>query len=242
MIRAARLGFAFVLLTALLAAFANPASAVPLLDEGDATELAQALAEATEEQGVCYGWQVQVSDTSGGPSGIDAGSFLGPGKPVGASATEPCERTVELQGSVFYSCDSCESEDSSSVRVVANFDGGPTTSDLSDLGLTGGDLKNDNGDVVLTNMVGALPLLVSSAGQADAIAVQPSTAAPATTDKPTGTPSVPDWLRDSWLALTALTLLVIGGVIWLISAIGVERVRRQSIRHAVTPRPSDPTA
>lgn len=211
---------------------AQPAAAQPLLDDGDAAELAQSLADATEEQDICYGWSVLVTDDSGGPSGIDSGSSNGPGAPIGTAIANPCERTVELSGSIGYTCGSCESEDSSSVSVTSSFPGGPTTGDLEDLGLKGGDLKNDNGDVVLQNMVGALPLLVASKGLADPIPVEPSTVAPAASDKPTNSPAIPDWLRDSWLPLTALLVLIIGGVIWLVQILATERQRGARRRRA----------
>ncbi len=39
---------------------------------------------------------------------------------------------------------------------------------------------------------------------------------PAPGDGPTGTPSTPDWLRDSWLGLVFFGMLFGGGVIWLV--------------------------
>jgi hypothetical protein len=74
-------------LVALLIALALPgvAHAYPFLDQGDAAELANELAEATDEQGICYGWQVSVDDQSGGPSGTDVGSNFGPGQEIDAT-------------------------------------------------------------------------------------------------------------------------------------------------------------
>ena len=56
---------AAALALAMLVVPVAPAGAAPILDDGDATELANALAEATEEQGVCYGWEVVVQDDDG---------------------------------------------------------------------------------------------------------------------------------------------------------------------------------
>jgi hypothetical protein len=229
----ARLAVA-VLVAALLAAIAQPVAAAPLLDDADATELAQSLADATEEQDVCYGWQVRVQDDSGGPSGLDIGSSLGPGRPVGA-AVGSCDRSVVLEGSVHYSCESCESEDSSSIRVTANFPGAPTERDLADLGLEGGDLTKDTGDVVLVNMAGALPLIVASKGAAAPVPVEPSTVTPAASGHPTDGPQIPDWLRERWLALAALLVVIVGGVIWLLKVVDDER----RLRHVDRPRPAD---
>jgi len=210
-----------------LAALASPAAATPLLSEGDAAELAQGLAEATEEQGVCYGWNVLVTDGSGGEGGIESGSSAGPGAPVGAAVSLDCEKTVTLEGSVTYTCDSCESEDSSSARVVSSFPGGPTTADLEDLGLDGGQLKNDDGDVVLSNMVGALPILVASSGAAPPLqaGALSGPTGPAATDRATGTPSTPDWLRESWLPLAVCLLAIAGGFWWFVAVVATDRRR-----------------
>ncbi len=215
------------LLSALALACVAPISAVasPLLSDGDAAELAQSLAEATEEQGVCYGWNVLVSDQSGGQGGIDSGSSGGPDAPVGAAVSLDCTKTVVLEGSVSYTCESCESEDSSSATVRSSFPGGPTTADLEQLGLDGGQLKNEDGDVVLANMVGALPIIAASKGAAgplEAAALTGPTGA-AATDRATGTPSTPDWLRESWLALAVCLLAIIAGVWWFLAVVVKDR-------------------
>lgn len=220
-------------LVALLAlALPAPAPAEPLLSSEDAAELAQALAEAREEQDVCYGWQVRVDDDSRGPDGIDSGSSSGPGTPVGAGVG--CRLYVELRGSVSYTCGSCEAEDSSDADVTTNIPNGPSTHDLDELGLDGGDLANDKGDSVLASMVGALPLIAASRGAAPAIAAEADTTPPPARDKPTGTPWTPDWLRESWLALAACLVLVVGGSFWLRSVIQDERrkARRAARRRA----------
>lgn len=248
---------------ALLLALAGPAAAAPLLSDGDATELAQSLAEATAEQGVCYGWNVVVSDQSGGQGGIDSGSSGGPGAPVQTAVSLDCTRTVVLEGSVTYTCESCEAEDSSSATVRSSFPGGPTTSDLEALGLEGGQLKDDDGDVVLANMVGALPIIAASKGVAsplEAAALTGPTGA-AATDRATGTPSTPDWLRESWLALAVCLLAIVAGFWWFLVVVVKERrdggraQRRTARREARRPRsatvaesaagpasPSDPPA
>lgn len=204
---------------------AAPAQAVPLLSAEDATELADTLRDATAKQGVCYSWSVSVQDGSGGPSGVDRGSSAGVDRGVDPS----CTKTVELQGTVRYTCDSCEAEDSSNFAVASDFAGAPTNADLEALGLSSGNLKNENGDVTLINLVGALPLAVASKGEA--VAVTPTDdAAPAPGDVPTGSPVVPDVIRAHWPALVFFLLLTFGGIGWLISQMLTENVRRAHTR------------
>lgn len=194
---------------------APAAQALPVLEDADAAELAQVLADATEAQGVCYGWAVQVADGSGGPSGADVGSDKGPGVVVDRAA---CPKYVELQGGIEFTCDSCESENSSNIVIDANFAGAPTKGDLEEIGFSGGDLTHDDNDVVLTNMVGALPLVTASNGAAMPVpGLEPAEAdKPAAGDVPTGTPSTPDWLRESGPALVVFLLLAGGGTVWLV--------------------------
>jgi hypothetical protein len=217
------------------------ASAGPLLSDGDAAELANTLAEATEEQGICYGWSVYVSDQSGGPSGTEVGSNFGPGAPVG---TGSCPKgAVVLDGAVTFTCGSCESEDSSDFTVTGTLRGGPTKNDLEDLGFSGGQLKNDNGDAALASMVGALPLVVSSKGLAPALTADSSTepAKPAA-DKPTNSPVMPDWLRESWLALAAFILVIGGGIVWFFASAPRSRSRPRPLQPAPQSPPPPPAS
>jgi hypothetical protein len=217
---------ALLIAAAALLLAAPAAGAQPYLEDGDAAELANELAEATDEQGICYGWHVSVDDGSGGPSGDDIGSNFGPGQPVEGG---DCPKgIVELRAYVSYTCDSCESEDSSDFEVVTNVPGGPRKNDVEDLDLGGGQLTGDKGDAALVSMVGALPLIVASKRLAPAITADTATepAKPAA-DKPTGSPTIPDWLRESWLALTTCLLLLIGGAIWLASTISADRARKR---------------
>ena len=208
---------AALLLALLLLLLAAPAArATPLLDEGDAVELAQQLAEATQVQGVCYGWSVSVDDQSGGASGVDEGSNLGPDVPLAAD-TPNCERRVILQGQVLYTCESCEGEDGSLADVQGSFPQAPTLADVEALGFDDKRLKDDDGDTTLVNMVGALPLLVSSAGAAAPVPIEQEGAPrPGPEDVPTGRPSTPDWLRDSAGALALLVALLLGGLLWFV--------------------------
>jgi len=227
----------YALAVVLALALAAPAQALPLLDEGDAAELAQSLAEATAEQGVCYGWNVHVDDDSGGPSGDDVGSNLGPGTPVESGS---CEKTVLLEGFVSFTCGSCESEDSASWRILTDVPG-VSAGDLEDLGFGGGVLKDDDGDAKLASMVGALPLIVGSKGAAPALEADPvDTSTVPASDKATNSPAIPDWLRDSWLKLAGLLIVVTGGAIWFVQA--REQERRAARRAARRARPIAPVA
>lgn len=223
--------FALVAAGALAVIAAPVAQALPVLAEADAVELAQSLADATEAQGVCYGWVVSVIDGSGGASGDDVGSDRGAGQVVDRGS---CAKWVQLRGVIEYTCGSCESEDSSQIQLMSNFSGAPTEADLEDLGFSGGDLTKDDNDTVLSNMVGALPLITASNGAAEPVPALDAAEAerPAAGDVPTGTPSTPDWLRDNWLALAFFALLAGGGVWWLVR---LRRAEAWSARTGVSP-------
>jgi hypothetical protein len=197
------------LVVALLLALALTGSAqAGILSPDDAAELAQSLADAQDEQDVCYGWDVtnNFSDTN------DVGSSTsGPGKPLIPIDTTCKKGSVVLTGEIDYSCGSCESEDSASVSIASNLPNPPTVNDLGALGLKAGSLTGDSDDTTLINMVNALPLLVADRGNAPYIAYAPATDVPAA-DKPTGTPGS-DFLRESWLQLLLFGGLILGGAI-----------------------------
>jgi hypothetical protein len=199
---------ALVLALALALLAAVPAHA-GILAPADAAELAQSLAEAQEEQDICYGWDVanNFSDTG------DLGSSTnGPGRRfLEALETRACTKGyVELQGDIDYACGSCESEDSASVSIAS---GGlanpPTAGDLDAMGLKAGDLTGDQDDTTLINMVNALPLLVADRGNAPYLPYEAAAAVPAG-DHATGTPGS-DLLRDRWGLLLVFGVLLAGG-------------------------------
>ncbi len=199
---------AALLLAVCLAALApGTAAAAPILDEADAAELAQALAEATEEQDVCYGWEVQVDDQGGGLSGIEGGSSQGPGRLLDPAS---CARYAVLLGRVTYTSEMSESEDSAQIGIDSNLSRPPTVDDLAGLELDASDLLSETDDISLIDMVGALPLLVAEHGEGPFIAFEPRTEPLAPGDGPTGTPGS-DWLRTFWwlLALGALGVLAL---------------------------------
>ena len=188
---------------ALALAIAAPAQAGILAPE-DAAELAQSLAEAQEEQDVCYGWRV-TNNFDGTP---DVGS--GTGGPGAAMVAPGCKRGwVMLEGYIEYACGSCESEDSASVAISSSFGGGPTAQDLEDLGLKGGALTGDDDDTTLINMVNALPLLVADRGLAPYLEYEQTATVPAT-DHATNKPGS-DFIRDTWIRLVLFVALILAG-------------------------------
>jgi hypothetical protein len=199
------------------AALAVPASAaaLPILDMSDANELAERLAEARAQQGVCYGWQVEVQDDNGVESGVDTGSSLGVGREVDPAQ---CSRFVVLGAIVHYTSDSSESEDSVTAALSSNI-AGPDLDQLERLGLGPGGLKSDSNDLRLISMVEVLPLLVAERGLAPY--VRSEIGAPAPTDvAPTGAPGS-DWWRMYWWFVVLVPAVAAAGI-WL----GIVSARR----------------
>lgn len=192
----------------------SPVRAAILAPE-DAAELANALAEATAEQGVCYGWSFDVTDNSGGGAdGPDVGSNLGPGKEV--DRTSPaCQKYAVLTGFVTYTSESSESEDSASWSIDSNLAEPPRIGELEDLGYSSGDLTGDKDDTTLVNAVGALPALVADHGEAEAVPFEASTAPAAQQGTPTNAPGN-DFLREHGVMLALFGLLLVGGLAWIV--------------------------
>jgi hypothetical protein len=203
-IRALLLG---CLAVALLAA--APAQA-GIMSPDDAADLAQSLADAQEDQDVCYGWN--VSNNFG--AGPDVGSSIGGPGAVLLDVSGSCKNgTVILTGSIDYSCGSCDSSDSASVSIQASgMANPPTVGDLEELGLKAGALTGDNDDTTLINMVEALPLIVADKGNAPYVEYEPATAVPAT-DHATNKPGS-DFLRDTWIWLLLCVALIVFGPIF----------------------------
>lgn len=214
------------------ATLASPAAATPVLDEPDAAELAQALAEATDTQDVCYGWTVNLRDDSGGPSGDDVGSSRGPDAALDRVG---CERWVLLEGAIRYTAETSEFEDDSEVRITSNLSPAPTEADLRELGITGS-LTDEDNDVVLTNMVEALPLVVAGNGQAPYVEFE-TAQAPAAEGEPTGSPGS-DVLRQWWPLMVLCVLAILAGVVMLASRLLAAAGSR---RRPPTPEPREGT-
>jgi hypothetical protein len=208
---------------------AAQAGAGVLLSAEDRVELAQALAEATEESEICFGYLARLNDA--GAVRQDAVSSLGPNQRVTTNDPRCPKGGVELQVDVEYTCGSCESDDRASWGVVSNV-GGVSSSTIRQrlealTGLGKGDLLGDKDDQALRNATAALPLAVSGATVEPA---EPSNAAAAPNgDRVTGSPGS-DWVRENGLmtGIGALLLLVGLGLLvaWWISTAGKRRIAR----------------
>jgi hypothetical protein len=189
-----------------------------LLDAEDRVELAQTLAEATEDTDVCFGYQLSLSG-SGAADRDEVLSNDGPDKlPGGAGG---CTKgSVVVNVSLNYTSSSSESEDSAGWSVVSDVPGLTGTEATKRLeGLTGvsdGDLLGDKDDQALRNLTAALPLVLDGAEPAEESTVAPTGAAP-NDDRLTGSPGS-DWIRAHGvgiaiavgLLLVALVLIVRG--------------------------------
>lgn len=211
-----------------------------LLDAADRVELAQSLAEATEESEICFGYVAQL-DNAGAVS-QDVVSSAGPN--VRAATGPSCPKgAVELQVRLEYSCSSCESSDEASWSVVSNVAGVPPSTikrRLEDLtGLGGGDLLGDKDDQALRNAAAALPLAVDGA-VVEPAAPSADSAAP-NGDRLTGSPGS-DWLRENWLRVGIGVVLLLIALPFLLVGIGLLVARRRRARRAAggtDPPPAD---
>lgn len=190
---------------------APQARATPALEAADATELAQALAEATAEQDVCYGWRVSVRDDSGGESGGDIGSSLGPDVALDRSR---CERWVELVAAIHYTAETSDFDDSAEFEIESNLVPPPRKLDLQRLGVGDGSLTGEDNDVELINMIEALPLVVASNGQAPYVPFETSQTSTRGQGEPTGTPGS-DVLRQWWPLVAICVLAILAGIVLL---------------------------
>lgn len=199
-----------LLALALTLGVAAPARAA-VLEPADAEELAAALAEVTEEQDVCYGWNVLITDGTGGDESPDVGSSLGVGTDPASDAAR-CPRWVRLDASIRYTSEFSEYEDTAAVEVTSNLDRAPTTADLAGEGLTAAQLLGDEDDTTLVRMVELLPLFVARNGEAPYAQAQPAATVPEA-DVPTGTPG------DDTLRTNLPGLVLAGGAVVLGAAL-----------------------
>lgn len=200
---------AAVVLTAagLLLAAPGVAAADVIFDPADADELATALAEATSEQDVCYGWNVLVDDAAAGKS-ESVGSNFGAGQPVDDSS---CPKSVQLNVYITYTSESSESEDSASYDVASS-PGGPTRDDMDALELDTDSLTGDDPDVVIGKMVVALPLLAADKGVAEPIEAAPETGTAPADAQLTDSPGSDFWRENGGMLLWGVGLMLAGVV------------------------------
>lgn len=213
---------AAVLAVALILASAAPASAEPLLSPDDAADLAQTLAEAQAEQGICYGWSVLV-DSIGEETGS---SIAGPGQPL--FDPDKCQKgSVVLSGGIDYTGQYDDAEDSAEIQILSTGIDGPSVRDLERLGLKASDLVGEQDDQALFDMVGALPLLVAESGAAPYVEYEPAGLDVPATDRPTNKPTS-DFVRTALPILGLGVALILAGLFWLLYKSGQVRGRRTS--------------
>lgn len=223
-----------------LTLLSSPAFAEPILAADDAAELAESLAEATEEQGICYGWQANVWDGQTGQRLVDVGSGAGPGVPVDR---QTCLRWMVFLAEIRYEPETSESEDRAVMRVESNLPDAPTAASLRDLDISDRDLVGNRDDVVLFNAVSGLPLLAAQNGLAPYVSAAPNTASIPSEDQPTGKPGS-DITRTYWPLIALAGLALVFGLVGIVlTLVGVlPPGRRGGDSRAGGRRPPSPRA
>lgn len=199
---------------------ARPSGALPILAPDDAVELANKLAEATEEQGVCYGWVVQVVDDAGSSGGLETGSSLGPDR----SPLDPtCAPAVVFVADIHYTSEFSEAPDDASFRVETTLAGFDTT-DVSILGVSEGALLGENDDLTIFNATSLLPLLVAEQGLAPPVPVEETVGTIPEADRPTGGGGS-DRVRTYGSLYFFAGFLVFAGIAWLVTGLVLRSVQ-----------------
>lgn len=209
---------------------ARPAGALPILDPGDAAELANTLADATEEQDICYGWVVTVNDENvfSGPT-FDRGSSLGPDTDPFAAE---CTPSVVFVADLVYTSELSEAADSADFRVQSTLSIDFDADDLRKFGVSGAALLGDADDRALMAAVSALPALVAEAGLAPPVPVEETTGTIPAADGPTGGGGS-DRLRNYGALYFLAGLVLLSGLGYLVYAIVLAASARSRPVHAV---------
>lgn len=220
---------------------ARPASALPILDPGDAVELANTLADATEEQDVCYGWVVKVDDQNGfSGTSVDRGSSLGPDTDPFAPA---CTPSVVFVADIIYTSELSEAVDTATIRVLSTLAVDFDANDLKKFGVSESALLGDNDDRALMAAVSALPALVAEAGLAPPVPVEETTGTIPAADRPTGAGGS-DRLRNYGALYFLAGLVLASGAGWLIYSLVIASSARsrpvRAVRFTDLPHHDDP--
>ena len=208
MIRRALLGAVALALTVATPAYAED----PVADDATKAEVAASLAEATEVQGVCYGWQLQVSDAD---SGLYTGTFELSDAGVD-TLPDParCPKSVVLSASITYTSAASEAEDDAFWQVVTSGIVGPTADDLDRLGLRAAQLLDDGkADLTFTNAVLALPGLTAERAGVPPLILPTERATPPADARATDRPGS-DRFRERAGSIAALVVLIVAALVW----------------------------
>ena len=187
---------------------APAAGATPILDQGDAEELAGVLAEAEAQQDVCYGWRVMIDDQALGVDRIEEGSSRG----VDETAFT-CEAYVVFTAILTYTPESSEASDRATFAVSSNLANAPTEGDLRRIGVDGSRLLGNDDDRALYDAVVALPALAAERGLAPPVSLEENREALPAGDRPTGETGS-DWLRTNADPLAIALIVLLGGLAW----------------------------
>ena len=199
---------------------AGPAAAEnPVLDAAGDDDLAAALAEAQDVQGVCYGYVLSVSDSDTGQfSGTFASSSAGTGQ-AASTATDCPNGTVELTARIDYTSSFSEAEDSAGWQLLSTVDGDLSIADVEAVtGASAQDLLDDGrSETALLNAVLSLPGLATERAGLPPVVLEENTEALPEGARATDTPGS-DWLRQNGTLLALSVAAVVAGLVALLAS------------------------
>lgn len=210
----------------LLVLAVSAASAVPadaqfvgppgILEPADAAELSALLADATEVQGICYGWSVTIFNEDSAEQINDVGSNLGPGQDA-ADDDEACPQHVTFTAEITYTSESGETEDYANFDILTNMPEAVDHRDLSRAGISNGRLLGENEDLAIIDAASAMPLIMAERGLAKALPLELNAEPLPDGDKATGEPGS-DWARKNGAMVAVGVILLIVAITWALLA------------------------
>jgi hypothetical protein len=182
-----------------------------------AQQLVSRLSTATQQQRICYGWQIDTgliasSQYAGAPApprlGLDLGSNLGAG-------IDPRTRPQECPRWVMFTADysySSSDDEWTSVRpgIATNLAVPLGVNDLTTAGIVQSELLGDQANARLADAIGALPMIVAEKGAARPVPYAAAANVPAGTE-----PSAPG--KGRYVAMGVAVLLILGGLAWIVA-------------------------